>query len=74
MLRYTYGCMNGKNLTGTDPAKYVTKPFDSNMDALSNYLHEHLLHHQKNLNLEKLDLTKAFNSYIILVYDKSKVG
>ena len=74
VLRYTYGYMNGKNPAGTDPAKHVTKPFDSNMDALSNYLHDHLLHHQKNLNVEKLDLTKAFNSCIILVYDKSKMG
>ena len=41
-LRYTYGYMNGKNPAGTDPAKYVTKPFDNDMDAISKYLHEDL--------------------------------
>ena len=74
VLRYTYGYMNGKNPAGTDPAKYVTKPFDSNMEALSNNLQEHLLHHQKNLNFVKLDLSKKFNHCTLLVYNKSKMG
>ena len=74
VLRYTYGYMNGKNPAGTDPAKYVTKPFDSNMDALSDNLHHHLLFHQNNLNFVKLDLSKKFNHCTLLVYNKSKMG
>ena len=67
-LRYTYGYLNGTNPAGTDPARYVTKPFDKDMLAMSNYLHQHLLANQKNLDFEGLDLTIPFNSCIALIY------
>ena len=60
--------MNGKNHYCTNPAKYVTKPFDNDMETISKYLHQHLLYHQKHLNFDELDLNKAFNSCITLIY------
>ena len=36
--RATYGYNNDRNPLGTDPLKYVTKPFDDNLQAIASYL------------------------------------
>ena len=67
--RATYGYCNGLNSLGTDPAKYITKPFDSDMIGMSLYLQAYLKLNVDAFNFNDLDLSRIFNSCTVLIYN-----
>ena len=67
--RATYGYCNGQNSLGTDPAKYITKPFDSDMIGMSLCLQSYLKQNIDAFNFNDLDLSRIFNSCTVLIYN-----
>ena len=63
--RATYGF---KSHVGTDPNKFITKPFDMNMKLMSNYLMNQLRLHDGGYYLKEMDLSIDFNSVVVLPY------
>ena len=63
--RATYGF---KSHVGTDPNKFITKPFDINMKLMSNYLMNQLRLHDGGRYLKEMDLSIDFNSVVVLPY------
>ena len=70
--RATYGYNNGTNPVGTDPLKYITKPFDHNLTNIASALQEYCNLHQQYLNLDELNLNTPFNSCTALIYNAGK--
>ena len=72
MQRYSYGTCGGISSVGIDPANFMTRPFSSEMLLLAREIHEFLLKHRSQLNLNTVDLTSPFNHCTILLYYASK--
>ena len=65
ILRITYGY---KSCVGTDPEKYITKPFDTDMQIMSEYILNILRTLYSHVSTDILDLRDDFNSCTILSY------
>ena len=63
--RTTYGY---KSSVGTDPAKYITKPFDTDMHIMSKYVMSIIRKLYTEASTKVLDLTHEFNSCTVLTY------
>ena len=63
--RATYGF---KSHIGTDPNKFIPKPFDINLKRMSNYLMNQLRLHDGGYYLKEMDLSIDFKSVVVLPY------
>ena len=63
--RATYGY---KSAVGTDPDKFITKPFDNNLVCISNIIMTKLRNHNKGALCKTMNLDIPFNSCTILPY------
>ena len=68
VTRVTYGYGGKRNSVGTNPNKFVTKPFDKYLHYIASYLKEFLFVNKKEFNLLNLDLSHEFDSCVILKY------
>ena len=68
VTRVTYGYGAKRNSVGTDPNKFVTKPFDKYLHYIATYLKEFLTLNKKEFNLSNLDLSHEFDLCVILSY------
>jgi len=63
--RATYGFNSS---VGTDPNKFITKPFDSNLIGISNLIMNKLRNHNNGELCKKMNLNTVFNSCTVLPY------
>ena len=66
IARVTCGHGSKRNSVGTDPNKFVTKPFYHSILYMASYLRTHLCKNIIEFNLSSLDLRHKFDSCIIL--------
>ena len=63
--RATYGFNSS---VGTDPDKFITKPFDDNLISISNLIMNKLRNHNNGELAYKMNLNAVFNSCTVLPY------